>query len=757
MRKGHIKLIRQAEKCGFSDKELDIIKSSTLTLDYLDILVRLITYIRGHYEVSSEITDACLSLAGYEDADSWLFGNNIRVILFQLMDLHPTAEEILWLKGVMPAFPKENGCLNAYDVAEHWTAILYMKRNGFPADKTDYILRILLSDGLGYRRYRRHSSSNSYLLKILSSCIGDDFKYNDNSFLVWSLSEEPNILIPYYARNKFERFYDWDLHKFTVDIRQFYDRVQLPAGQYNASGDQRLGLKLQKQKLYDILFAEKRLFSHLYGYVAGNFDNISDERSNMHHDLCFRKVFYYEDNVEKHLRNAYDLLNTQITAVKNFDEVAVLFSDTGYIRITIKCGNTIEILGKSDGTTSISHRPSVTFELMATPDETLFLKTKTKSHIGKFKPLSVTEFRNFLESHTKGLQGLSACILSWYSTKSMLPKDVLTDLSVAPDIKLPFTFNELIQYHNRSQFIEAKFKTAAQIPVNWNKRNIVLSWLIIHSWNILADDKSRQILMQTIDSKVLHNDNDDAGIRLKGSVKHNLREIFLSRIITGRIRKILDTEMQRKIKKQAVKTKLEEKRLAVVATGVLNDEKADFIGTHIDPEYIGNASQIAYDYVIMCRKPNRKRAKGKVSLDIKSYAQLRNRHDRFNNRDHSYYEDNTGKVAVPKDSKFNTLREYLPDEFEWIQDRDRLILETELQHHCVWSYAGKISKDDCAIYSYVDAASEYGDIPKRYTIEFGRNKQKYYVVQVQGRFDRVNTKNMREHIQKILDTYQNAG
>ena len=107
----------------------------------------------------------------------------------------------------------------------------------------------------------------------------------------------------------------------------------------------------------------------------------------------------------------------------------------------------------------------------------------------------------------------------------MLPKDVLTDLSVAPDIKLPFTFNELIQYHNRSQFIEAKFKTAAQIPVNWNKRNIVLSWLIIHSWNILADDKSRQILMQTIDSKVLHNDNDDAGIRLKGSVKHNLREI----------------------------------------------------------------------------------------------------------------------------------------------------------------------------------------------------------------------------------------
>lgn len=116
------------------------------------------------------------------------------------------------------------------------------------------------------------------------------------------------------------------------------------------------------------------------------------------------------------------------------------------------------------------------------------------------------------------------------------------------------------------------------------------------------------------------------------------------------------------------------------------------------------------------------------------------------------YRKMTGEVNVPKDSAFNELREILPPEFEWIKTRKRLILETELQHHCVWSYAKKISNDKCAIYSYTDTNADHcpDGVPKRYTIEFCRNNGKYYVKQVQGKYDRVNAGNMREYIEKIL-------
>jgi ACT domain-containing protein len=149
----------------------------------------------------------------------------------------------------------------------------------------------------------------------------------------------------------------------------------------------------------------------------------------------------------------------------------------------------------------------------------------------------------------------------------------------------------------------------------------------------------------------------------------------------------------------------------------------------------------------------------KVSLNIKSYAQLQNRHDNFNRNDDAYYQTHTGTVNIPKNSKFKDLREYLPEDFEWIIDRKRLILETELQHHCVWSYADKISRDQCAIYSYLDRVGDYSDKPRRYTIEFGYEpkQKKYQVIQVQGRYDRVNSNNMREYIQNILDDCQKTG
>ena len=84
-------------------------------------------------------------------------------------------------------------------------------------------------------------------------------------------------------------------------------------------------------------------------------------------------------------------------------------------------------------------------------------------------------------------------------------------------------------------------------------------------------------------------------------------------------------------------------------------------------------------------------------------------------------------------------------------------METKIQHHCVWSYASYITNDESAIYSYVDTdGSKHEDgVPRRYTIEFKYDltDKKYYIKQIQGRFDSVNASNMTEYIQQILDNY----
>ena len=77
------------------------------------------------------------------------------------------------------------------------------------------------------------------------------------------------------------------------------------------------------------------------------------------------------------------------------------------------------------------------------------------------------------------------------------------------------------------------------------------------------------------------------------------------------------------------------------------------------------------------------------------------------------------------------------------------------QHHCVWSYAGKITSDKCAIYSYYDKDGKYGTVPKRYTLEFLIDESgKYYIYQAQGRYDSVNSSSIYNYIENLLNEIQ---
>ncbi|SFD26770.1 PcfJ domain-containing protein [Ruminococcus albus] len=79
-------------------------------------------------------------------------------------------------------------------------------------------------------------------------------------------------------------------------------------------------------------------------------------------------------------------------------------------------------------------------------------------------------------------------------------------------------------------------------------------------------------------------------------------------------------------------------------------------------------------------------------------------------------------VKVKKDTKFRTLIDNLPKNYELISNEKRLCEEAESQKNCVYSYAKDITSDRCMIYSTVYDG-------KRHTIEIVKYGSKYVVRQ----------------------------
>lgn len=136
-----------------------------------------------------------------------------------------------------------------------------------------------------------------------------------------------------------------------------------------------------------------------------------------------------------------------------------------------------------------------------------------------------------------------------------------------------------------------------------------------------------------------------------------------------------------------------------------------------------------------------------ISLGITSIKKLKEKHDQMQM---IIVARKTPKLVIPKNSKFKHLRELLPEHFEYITTRKRLIEETIKQNHCVAVYANEIKADKIAIYSFV-----HPDKNKRYTVEFGINKKskshKYQVIQVAGyNNNEWNDKELIEYIEQYI-------
>lgn len=419
--------------------------------------------------------------------------------------------------------------------------------------------------------------------------------------------------------------------------------------------------------------------------------------------ICETIAVFVNDEDAKTIDKVQEILKNRKAQLEIHGERIMIFENDEYINIAVSIGNGIIL--KEDEKIEIPEKYSVSFTVF--PDGSIMERQN-----GKTYPLSIKKLYKIGETGKK----ISEIFLNTLMGNGMyFASDIKKDIEEYEDITAPVTLNDVMKYHSRREWL-AKYGAEKYKVVNWNKANISKSYLVLKSMTYVED--KTVLLSYVYDKEVCPR---VYGGRVKNKVMQFLSEIIVSR---------LKTEIEKQTRKSL-------SQISEVHEDEIQEEIRDKIS-----EY-----QItARDMVSM-----RLQKKEKIKVSINSLAELENLHEDANRVD---YDKETGRVRIPKDSRFNKLQKLLPDDFEWIKTRKRLITETKLQHHCVWQYADKITEDNCAIYSYYDAEAKYGSDPKRYTIEFMISSGKYYVKQVQGRYDRKNASVLHDYLQSYLNEKQ---
>lgn len=275
----------------------------------------------------------------------------------------------------------------------------------------------------------------------------------------------------------------------------------------------------------------------------------------------------------------------------------------------------------------------------------------------------------------------------------------------------PITLNEVMQHHNMQELM-GKYPSL----LNYNKHNVNILYLTYKISRYVKDDSVNKIL-QYNDASIITR----AGISNYTSFKRNwviAKKFFIQYFMDN----IPNEEFIRYYKKIHSLENLE------VDENILETAKNE-------------ARIIISDYIDICIAE-----KEKINIKFKSIKKMSDKHLKISeNALMKSYNKKSKPISIPKNSTFLKLREMLPEEFEWIKNKKRLNQESVMQHHCVWQYGEKISKDKCAIYSFVFAPEE-----KRYTIEFYFKKGKFYIRQMQSAYDRGYSNEAYEYVFKFI-------
>lgn len=145
------------------------------------------------------------------------------------------------------------------------------------------------------------------------------------------------------------------------------------------------------------------------------------------------------------------------------------------------------------------------------------------------------------------------------------------------------------------------------------------------------------------------------------------------------------------------------------------------------------------DYIRFCYRLHKK-----IRLTFTSAKKMKELHDDYAVIIKNKY---TPTIKIPKNTKFKELEKLLPtDEFTWIKTKRKIIREGVEMHHCVATYANLVNKDICAIYGFIRK-----DNHRRYTIEFRKNKNGYYIEQMQSMCDRGYIEEDYAYVQSLLN------
>lgn len=149
----------------------------------------------------------------------------------------------------------------------------------------------------------------------------------------------------------------------------------------------------------------------------------------------------------------------------------------------------------------------------------------------------------------------------------------------------------------------------------------------------------------------------------------------------------------------------------------------------------------AYDYVEMAQK-----LRHKIKITPMSPTSLTELHDqvaeKISKKDSKQISD---EIIIDDNSAFNGLYDKMPKQFLPLITERQLYMESQKQHNCVYSnYTQYVKRDICAIFHLSLAEKEY-------TIEIRKNKKRYYLKQMEAKYNSGHTEEDWKYVEEIIN------
>lgn len=454
------------------------------------------------------------------------------------------------------------------------------------------------------------------------------------------------------------------------------------------------------QEIIDIFntsHKDKTDLDNLYLFLTKKIQSINEEKLDKQYDYKQYSSLTSDEFVDAIYTNNYKLCYLDKEVFKNMPYICHVEKKTykldlnyrrqnqnSCLEIVFSTHDRIKVDNENEGITSyVAYWGScVYFKVLVFDELTVYIENQRKRLI----PCSLAHLGFILGKYKNECLGeVINLLLEYFASKNYLFKDIYNEFLKTPII-IPINLNSIWNYKDKRSLISAHCKRA-EVPKSINKYSLHFGYLLMKCSRYVEQSELQKLL-------VLKDSMDE--FRHMFRIKHQVEKMFILYY---------------------------EKRLYPTVEALSEDDE---ISTMFIRDYV---------YMVMMSSLSQK-----FNLKIKSSKRIREEHDKISE---ILYRKKTPKVVIPKNSRFKDLK--LPSEFEHITTKRRLVKETAVQHHCVWSYANSINKDRCAIYSTV-----YED--SRYTLEFRKQRKKYVLNQIKGYRNSEAPDKLIENVEKHLES-----